>query len=412
MDGTRIFGAAALACAVSLACAAPALASTHADREHEPGRGALFVMTNETYRSQAPGQVTEVGNSVVMYDRDPDGALRFVATFPTGRPGQPQLGAGPAPTAQIFERAAGLGPVQASADGLGSSSSLLLDRAHRCLFAVNAGSNSVSSFRVHRTGLQLVSIADSGGTFPVSLAERDGLLYVLNSGLEGALFGFRVQEGCGLAPIAGSRRSLRALNDAFPSPAPGEVLTTPSHIGFSPDGRRLLLAIKGGDAVVENGALKALPSGRMAVFPVRAGLFGAPVVTPFRIAEKTGGPFSFVFTGRHTLAVVAANSGTVASYRLNEDDTLSLLRAPIEIPAFAPCWIAATGRFVYTSSFGAPSGVQRIFGSSGQPDQDGAIHGFRLTGSSAPTGAGGSDQSNQKFVIPSELSTGSADPVG
>jgi 6-phosphogluconolactonase (cycloisomerase 2 family) len=38
----------------------------------------------------------------------------------------------------------------------------------RFLFAVNAGSNSVSSFRIRESGLELVDTAPSGGSMPTS----------------------------------------------------------------------------------------------------------------------------------------------------------------------------------------------------------------------------------------------------
>ena len=72
--------------------------------------------------------------------------------------------------------------VVASADGLGSSNSLILSQDNSCLFAVNAGSNTISSFHVRNNGLSRVSVADSRGVFPVSLTEFANTLYVLNAG--------------------------------------------------------------------------------------------------------------------------------------------------------------------------------------------------------------------------------------
>ena len=93
----------------------------------------------------------------------------------------------------------------ASADGFGSSNSLILNEPKRCLFAVNAGSNTVSSFRVGRKHLTLVSVVDSQGVFPVSLTEHNDVFYVLNSGSTGSLVGFRVQDNCSLFPLSDSR---------------------------------------------------------------------------------------------------------------------------------------------------------------------------------------------------------------
>lgn len=359
--------------------------------DHRARHGALFVMTNASDASR--------GNEIAMYRRAANGDLSMVGFFPTGvlDKADPQLGSGPAPVAQVLHAVdASLPRVVASADGLGSSNSLLLSDDKRCLFAVNAGSHSVSAFRVHDDGLTLVSVVPSRGVFPVSLAVHNDLLYVLNAGDAGSVAGFRVAR-CALQPLTAPPVSLAGLSDAFPIPVPGEVLTTPAQVGFSPDGRRLVLSIKGGDPLVSGGRLQALPSGRMAVYPVRSdGQLGVPTVTRFNALgsgplANTGGPFSFVFTGEQTLVTVHANSGTVGSFTLNADNTLTLTRnqPPLSTGAFAPCWIDSNGRFVYTASFGAPSGVRQIIGEgTGLPDRDGVLTGFRLNadGTLAPLG--------------------------
>ena len=352
---------------VALCMTAVPVSAEDGDDDRDRG-GALFVMANSTDRVR--------GNEVAMYTRSSNGDLSLVGYFPTGHlgTGEPQLGSGPAPTAQVLSIAFGLPLVVASADALGSANSLLLDRGHRCLFAVNAGSNTVSSFRVRRSGLDRVSVVASRGVFPVSLTENDNVLYVLNSGGPGSLAGFRVRGNCRLSPLANSDVSLGGLADSFPLPNPGEVLTTPAQASFSPDGRLLVLSIKGGDA--QPGP--TLPSGRIAVFPVSgSGLLGGPVVTASSATGGTGGPFSFVFAGSRTLVVVHANSGTVGSYLVNANNTLSQI-ADAAIATFAPRWIVGNDQFVYTASFGAPSGVLEILGSPGLPDVNGVINGFRI----------------------------------
>jgi hypothetical protein len=213
------------------------------------------------------------GNEVAMYDRSEKGDLSLIGFFPTGdlSDNKPQLGSGPAPTAQVFKIASGgaLPLVAANLDGLGSSHSLILSRDHQCLFAVNAGSNSLSSFRVQRDGLSLASVTDSGGIFPVSLTIHQNILFALNSGEQGSIVGFRVSDyDCTLVPLGQlGMASLQGYTDTFIPPAPGEVLTSPAQISFSPDGALLVVSIKGGDANIANGTLIALPSGRVVVFP-------------------------------------------------------------------------------------------------------------------------------------------------
>jgi hypothetical protein len=161
------------------------------------------------------------------------------------------------------------------------------------------------------------------------------------------------------------------------------VLTTPAQASFTPDGQRLVLSIKGlaGAAFTDAGQLVSLPNGRMVVFSVGAnGELSAPVITPFGFTEATRGPFSFIFADAETVIVVHANSvpGTVASYTINPDNTLSLLSDPLATGEFAPCWLSSDGQFVYTASFGAPSGVLEIGGSPGKPDANGVLNGFRI----------------------------------
>jgi len=69
--------------------------------------------------------------------------------------------------------------------GLGSQGALALSEDGRWIFAVNAGSNDVSVFRVNGRGLSLASRSPSGGIRPVSLTVHDDVLYVLNAGGDG-----------------------------------------------------------------------------------------------------------------------------------------------------------------------------------------------------------------------------------
>ena len=198
---------------------------------------------------------------------------------------QAGCGSGPAPTSTVFGS-----QVPATADGLGSQNALLLSEDQRCLFAVNAGSDTISAFSVFpRRALRLVDVEGSGGVFPVSLTLHQDILYVLNSGKEGMIAGFRVRGDCMVVPLAGSSRSLAAFNDVFPTPEPGEVLTTPAQVSFTPDGAKLVVSIKGGPA--------SAFGGRMVVYALdEDGLItGDGVATEFSVAENTGGPFSFFF---------------------------------------------------------------------------------------------------------------------
>jgi hypothetical protein len=80
--------------------------------------GAVFVQTDNTS-----------GNAIVAYQRSADGTLTQAGTYPTR----------------------GLGGILAGSvvDHLASQGSLSYDTSHQLLFAVNAGSNTVSVFAVH-----------------------------------------------------------------------------------------------------------------------------------------------------------------------------------------------------------------------------------------------------------------------
>jgi hypothetical protein len=127
--------------------------------------GAVYTLTN-----------SPAGNAVLVYGRGGDGSLTPAGSFATG-------GAG-------------------SGAGLGSQNAVIVSDDHRWLFAVNAGSNSISSFRI-RPGqrLELVDTVASGGSMPTSVAFRRGLLYVLNAGVPNNTTGFTVAGDGTLTPL-------------------------------------------------------------------------------------------------------------------------------------------------------------------------------------------------------------------
>src|SRR5262245_21272596 len=155
--------------------------------------GAVYALTNAIS-----------GNAVAVWNRSPEGSLTPAGSYPTGGSG--------------------------IATGLGSQGALVLSQNHQWLFAVNAGSNDISSFRVDRNGLTLVSRVASGGVRPTSLTVSGNLLYVLNAGSDGNISGFTVGNDGTLAPLANSTRALSGN------------ATSPAQVQFSPDGRLLLVA--------------------------------------------------------------------------------------------------------------------------------------------------------------------------
>ena len=157
--------AAALAGAVGVSSAAAAGA-------HNP----VFVQTDST-----------AGNQIVVYDRATDGTLTQAGVYDTGGLGGALEGA--------------------AVDNLASQGSLAYDREDSLLYAVNAGSNTISVFAVFGDRLALRQVLSSGGSFPVSVAVYRGTVYVLNAEEGGALQGYVVAAGQ-LTPIPGSNRAL------------------------------------------------------------------------------------------------------------------------------------------------------------------------------------------------------------
>ncbi|MCB1885354.1 MAG: hypothetical protein KDG89_15380 [Geminicoccaceae bacterium] len=366
--GRKNRGGAALMASLLLAGTAAAPAA-RADEV----RGAVFTMSDSAV----------LGNAVVAYRRLDDGALRQAGVYPTGG-----IGAGPAPTSTVLGS-----PVPATADGLGSQNSLILSHDRRLLFAVNAGSDSVSCLRVNgtfRSGplLSAARTVHSGGIFPASLtwrggADGGGVLYVLNAGKEGNITGFRVTPDCAMRRIQGGRSgALNALTDdpPFPSPAPNEVLTTAAQVGFTPDGTRLVVTIKGG-----LGSGKLLDGGDVAVFRILASgaIAAEPTVTHFSGVTKTAGPFSFVFDAHGNLLLNHANSFTFASYRIGDDGALAPVGKPVPISGLKDgsilafggfnCWVARRGNTVYVMTFGDLPATN-----GGLPDGPGVISGLKV----------------------------------
>lgn len=245
--------------------------------------GAVYAMTN------APD-----GNAVVAFERNRHGALTQEGVYPTGG-----LGTG------------------GGIDPLVSQGSLILSANQRWLFAVNAGSDSVSVFRVWRNGLRLEGTYDSGGSFPVSLASYHNLLYVLNAGSDAEasnITGFRLNRKGALTPIDGAARSLGAGGY--------------HQVGFSPTGDRLVITDGSG-----SGANQIL------IFSVdEEGVPGeSPTITP----SPGIVPFGFVFDWNDHLFVAEAGSGAVSSYRVNGDNTLDVIDASVPNGNAATCWIVA-----------------------------------------------------------------------
>jgi DNA-binding beta-propeller fold protein YncE len=201
------------------------------------------------------------------------------------------------------------------------------------LFAVNAGSSTVSVFRVAGDRLALTQVIASGGRFPVSFAVHGGLVYVLNA-LDGGSVQGDIVLGDFLLPLPGSGRPL-GLNPA----ATPQFTTTPGQVAFSPDGSKLIVTTKANGNAID-------------VFLI--GRLGFLSRTPVVNVEPNAVPFAVSFDAAGNLVVAEAGPNALATFRLNAGGTVSPLHA-VATGQAATCWIAAAGSFFYASNAGSGS---------------------------------------------------------
>jgi 6-phosphogluconolactonase (cycloisomerase 2 family) len=291
--------AAAAATVVVTALATPAFASTTkaTSSGYSGASHAVFVQTDATS-----------GNHVVAYHRAADGALSPAGSYPTG----------------------GLGGVLGGSvvDHTASQGSLTYDPWHSLLYAVNAGSNTVSVFAVSGDQLALRQVLGSGGTFPVSVAVHGDLVYVVNALNGGSLQGYRVRGGF-LVP--GSGRAL-GLN---PSASP-QFTNTPGQVAFTPDGSKLIVTTKANGNDID-------------VFDVGfGGWLSAPVVN----SEPGTVPFAISFDAYGHLVIAEAGPNALATFTISGHGTLTQLDA-VGTGQTATCWVAPAGSFLFASSAGS-----------------------------------------------------------
>jgi 6-phosphogluconolactonase (cycloisomerase 2 family) len=286
-----------IALLAALAAALIGAQATGAAAAHE-GKRVVFVQTNQP-----------AGNQIAVYDRAHDGTLSPAGSYATGGNGGAALPG-------------------TESDRLASQGSLVYDSEHKLLIAVNAGSDTVSAFRVEGDQLTLEDVLPSGGQFPASVGVHGDLAYVLNSGGTGIVQGFRISKD-GLESIPGSARSLGLANTDPPN-----FLSAPGQVGFTPDGHQLIVTTKLSGSTID-------------VFQVgHDGLLSAaPVVNPSAIPV----PFAFTFGPGGRLVDGEAGASSVTTYRIGHDGTLADPKTQSDGQA-ALCWIERVGGFYFVSN--------------------------------------------------------------
>ncbi len=240
-------------------------------------------------------------NEIIAFDRADDGRLEQLSSYETGGRGS-------------------------GVPHLASQSSVVLSDDGSWLLVINAGSDELSLFAIEPDGLRLAAQVPSGGSAPTSVAERAGIVYVLNNGTPG-ISGFALADG-GLTPLEGSTRTLDTGAD-------------PAQISFSPDGRTLVVTERGTNSIC--------------AFTVdEHGIVGEPRTIPSSGAT----PYGFVFTNGSVIVTEAfggeAGKAAASSYSLAEPGRLAPVSASVANTRSEVCWAATTGdgRFLYVTNFG------------------------------------------------------------
>ena len=332
--------ASAAVCVLALATSVVA----QADGKSEQFAGAVYAMSNNFEQ-----------NSIVAYRRGSEGMLSPIGEFLTGGQGA------------AFDGGEGLDP-------LISAYSVLLSDDRRFLFAVNAGSSTITVFRILSDfSLRKTDEKPTYGVGPNSVAYRKGLVYVSNIDADGFFAGEPDQEGS----LVGYRLSKRGK--LIPIRHSRELLgNRPSAIQFSPDGRFLIVAsINAGSASLASGSADEIVSykvsrngrlqrvdGTASTFPGNATNRNLPSAIGFEVVKQGREQFVVVTEAREFQAdgtppaFPALQTGSVSTWRLDHSGTFS----PVDLDVLAgsdlfdgqrtTCWIefSANGELFWVSN--------------------------------------------------------------
>jgi len=286
-------------------------------------------------------------NFIAAFQQDTEsGALTLQALYPTGGKGSPHF--------------------------FGCSQDTIVSDGE-FLYAVNVGSDDISIFRINSGGgLELLGIpVPSGGKVPITLALKNGLLYVGNQGdgnkIPANYTGFAVNNNGTLTPIPGSTVELNI------SPAPG-----PADLQFTADGK-FLIGSRVSDSAID--VFRVTSQGTIE----RTDQLASP--HPFGMAFNPVAPQQIIIS-------LEALPGS-ASF-LFSGGQLTFLHEAVDDPAVDSCWIQIRkdGEFVWLSGFFGQSVTLHHL------DKDGTLQPVSLH-STAPFGKFTSDillDKRQKFL--------------
>ena len=269
-----------------------------ADEARKDKPGVVFTASNDP-----------AGNSVIAFDRAADGTLTQANTFLTG----------------------GLG----TGTPLGNAGGMVLSSTGKRLLVVNAGSDDISVFKVHRDELKLKDQLASGGQHPISIAIRKDVVYVLNAGGQVGgtdnISGFTLSKKGILTPIPNTTLPLSSAS------------TNPAQIIFSNDGKFLIVTEKDTN-IIDTYAVDA------------NGVATGPNSQPSNGAE----PFGLVANKQNQIFVTEAFGGApdasaVSSYSLDTAGALTTIDASEPTTETAACWIVLSKneQFAYDTNTGS-----------------------------------------------------------
>lgn len=271
---TRLGSVASLAAVALVGSALFGASTASATSGHGDRPVTVYTQTNDL-----------TGNQVLAFREGTAGTLTPVGSYPTG----------------------GLG----SGDGLGSQGAVVLSPNRSQLFVVNAGSDTVSVFRVGPDGsLTNQGQVASGGDRPVSVTVADGFGYVLNAASL-SVGSFRY-DGRGVAGTGNAGAPL------------GAGAAAPAQVSLTPDGRNLLVTEKASNTVD--------------VLSVSHGRIGPPRTSP----SSGTTPFGFAFTDNGVAVVSVAASAAAETFTIDRHGQAAMVDLESTGGQGAPCWVAVT----------------------------------------------------------------------
>src|SRR5829696_241060 len=280
--------------------------------------GAVYVQTNA-----AP-------NEVIAFRRADDGSLERIGSVATGGDGD----GSPHLTSQ--------GSVTLTGDG-------------RHLLVTNTATGDLSVFSVATDGSIELRERVHTGAAPKSVAEREGLVVVLNTG-EPGLASFRL-DAESIARIEDADQALEASH------------TDPAQVAFSPDGSMLVITERATDSIVTYQLTSE-------------GSFGDSST----IASEGPTPYGFAFNSGGTLIVTEAfgaqkGAAAASSYAM-EDGSLVVRTSSVGNGRSEICWAVITpdDRYAFTTNF-ADGAISRFaIASDGSLSLEDATAGISVDG--------------------------------